>query len=708
MRGRNFTKGIAAALIMTLAVSVAVPGLATETGDVQPEEEMQILSETEAAAQTDEGNVTEDISDDAVEPETVVEEPDENSEDTEDTGILEDTYNDVVDEDENINELSSIELYSVIDIDSISISYDKSTLNVVGQTAQPTVTIEPEDAEYASITWSSSNTSVVNVDQSNGLITAGSTNGTATITAAVTEDDGTEIEATCSIKVDLYNGLYQDPDGSDWYYYTKGVIDTGKTLVVDATVNGTKGQWNVVNGKLKRATDVVKYNGDWWYFNANGMLDTTYDGFATNSNGSWLMEGGRLERDENGVIKDKTGALGSTSDYYYVLNSKVQYDFTGLANYSNSSGWWYITKGKVDRTYNGLAKNKNGWYYLTKGKVDRSYTGFSKNSSGNWYVKAGTVAKTVNGVFKDTTGAIGSSGEWYYVLNNKVQTSFTGLANYSNASGWWYITNGKVDRTYQGLAKNKNGWFYLTKGKVDRSYTGFAKNSKGDWYVEKGKVTKSTTSVVKDTAGVLGTKGTWYYISGSKVQYGFTGIATNSNGSWYIKNGKLDRSFTGTYNYKGATYDIKNGKVITPYAALGMSETMYNKAQSQSSSTKWLIMVDVTNCRFGIFQGSKGSWTPYKCWDCTTGAPGSPTCIGSYTIYGKGKSFGDSDHTCYWYSQFNGNYLIHSILYYPGTMTVKSGQLGAHLSNGCVRLSYDNAKWVYDNIPYNTRVVTYK
>lgn len=34
-------------------------------------------------------------------------------------------------------------------------------------------------------------------------------------------------------------------------------------------------------------------------------------------------------------------------------------------------------------------------------------------------------------------------------------------------------------------------------------------------------------------------------------------------------------------------------------------------------------------------------------------------------------------------------------------------RLGVHITHGCVRLSMGNSKWVYDNIPYRTKVVTY-
>ncbi len=728
MRGKRFAKTIAAVLAATLMVSMAVPGLATESAEVQPEQEVMILTGTEAEAGT-ETEAPDEAEAWTGEAEIGTETPDETeaeidaaeigaeAEETEPAAETEPEESPaaVLSAEADADEESVPKLLKAGEaVESVTVSADTTTLNVVGQTANLTAEISPEDADYDSLTWSSSDTSIAKVNSSSGVVTAaGSKDGTATITATVTYTDEAGETAsetgTCKITVSLYNGLCQDPDDTDWYYYNKGVVDTSKNGAVEGTVNGTKGVWNLVSGKLKRAADVVKYNGDWWYFNANGMLDKSYTGFATNSNGSWYMENGKLERDENGVIKDKTGALGSTSDYYYVLKSKVQYDFTGLANYKNDSGWWYITKGKVDRTYKGVATNKNGTYYVNKGKVDRSYTGFASDGTSSWYVKAGKVSKTVNGVYKDPDGAIGAKNNWYYVLNSKVQTNFTGLANYKNSSGWWYITKGKVDRSYTGLAKNQNGWFYLTKGKVNRSYTGFAKNSKGDWYVQSGKVTKKYTSLVRDNKGVLGNKGEYYYVSGSKVQYSFTGIASNSNGSWYVKNGKLDRTYSGTYTYNGVKYNVTKGKatVAESYAALGMSKTMYDKAQTQSSSTGWLILVDVDNCKFGVFKGSYGNWEAYKYWDCTTGAAGSPTVRGTFSITGKGYSFGDDDHTCYYYSQFYGNYLIHSILYYPGTFTVKSGTLGAHLSNGCVRLSLDNAHWVYDNVPIGTRVLTY-
>ena len=131
------------------------------------------------------------------------------------------------------------------------------------------------------------------------------------------------------------------------------------------------------------------------------------------------------------------------------------------------------------------------------------------------------------------------------------------------------------------------------------------------------------------------------------------------------------------------------------------------KAQGYSSNTNWLILVDTNKNRVGIYQGRVGRWSEKQKWACTSGAASTPTVKGSFTVTGKGKSFG-SGYTCWYYTQFYGNYLFHSVIYKQGSMSViTDGRLGINASHGCVRLSIENAKWIYNTIPYGTRVVIY-
>lgn len=132
---------------------------------------------------------------------------------------------------------------------------------------------------------------------------------------------------------------------------------------------------------------------------------------------------------------------------------------------------------------------------------------------------------------------------------------------------------------------------------------------------------------------------------------------------------------------------------------------------NSSSATNYQIMVDRNNCRTVVAEKSGGVWRPIFNWTCSPGAPSTPTVGGDYTVTGKGYSFsgalGGTPYTCYYYTQFWGDYLFHSIPYYQGTWIEQDNRLGQMLSHGCVRLATDNAKWLYDNIPYSTHVYIY-
>lgn len=135
---------------------------------------------------------------------------------------------------------------------------------------------------------------------------------------------------------------------------------------------------------------------------------------------------------------------------------------------------------------------------------------------------------------------------------------------------------------------------------------------------------------------------------------------------------------------------------------------MHDRIQGTSSATNYLIAVDTSRCIVGIYSGSQGNWSLTRAHACGPGAPGSPTVKGNFTVTGKGYVFGnEKGYSCYYWTQFYGNYLFHSILYYPGTFRVKDPTMGRQVSHGCVRLELENAKWIYDNIPYGTRVVVY-
>ena len=134
---------------------------------------------------------------------------------------------------------------------------------------------------------------------------------------------------------------------------------------------------------------------------------------------------------------------------------------------------------------------------------------------------------------------------------------------------------------------------------------------------------------------------------------------------------------------------------------------MTEKAQSQSSSTSFLVMVDYTHCRLGLYKGSKGHWVLQDYVKCSPGKASTPTVIGNFKIYSKVRTFVSGRSWCHYASFFHGNYGMHSILYNKNG-SLQDGRLGMHLSHGCVRLNTDFAKYVYFNVPVGTTVKVYK
>ena len=124
-----------------------------------------------------------------------------------------------------------------------------------------------------------------------------------------------------------------------------------------------------------------------------------------------------------------------------------------------------------------------------------------------------------------------------------------------------------------------------------------------------------------------------------------------------------------------------------------------------SSATNFLIYVELDNFRVNVFKGSIGKWIFEKSFLCTIGKASTPTPKGTFKVGVKGLYFGENKgYKCWYYTSFKGNYLFHSIIYNLDG-SVRDGRLGMALSDGCIRLTKVNAKWIWDNIPVNSKVI---
>ena len=361
---------------------------------------------------------------------------------------------------------------------------------------------------------------------------------------------------------------------------------------------------------------------------------------------------------ENSYGGGNTNNGGTTNKYsdglneiegelYYFKNNRIDTSYSGLAQYGNE--WYYIENGKVNWNYTGLAQRGNEWFYIENGKL-------------NW----------------NHSGIVEYNKQWFYVERGRLNWNYTGLGQSGN--DWYYIVRGRVNWGYTGLVQKGNEWFYVKGGKLDWSYTGL---------VQKGNE--------------------WFFVRNGRLDWGYTGLACNGEYYFYVKNGRLDWSYSGyaQIDGQGEYYEVRNGRLVGGTLTLAK---MHGVANNQDSPTNYIVIVDRAAHRVGVFKGSKYNWADAKYYKCCVGKPSTPTISGTYYIKSRGKYFDTGTKgRCWYFTQINGNYLFHSVIYdrQPSPKRIIDNSMDAAVSHGCVRLDLENAKWIYDNIPKNTKVIIY-
>lgn len=264
-------------------------------------------------------------------------------------------------------------------------------------------------------------------------------------------------------------------------------------------------------------------------------------------------------------------------------------------------------------------------------------------------------------------------------------------------------------------SKNIKGAIAYKVRMADKGWTGWKKNGQK---AGNGKTKNAVQAIKIQLTGDLGKQYNVFYRA-YVIGSGWTGWGKNGEQVGAPKLANIRAYQVKIAPKKGAAAKKANAKYNTKRArknrtiATGSEQRikfqMAAKAQGQSSSTKWLILVDTHKNRVCVLKGKKGQWNVHKFFKCSCGAPGTPTVRGKFTIGNRGRSFGeDKGYSCWYWTQFHGNYLFHSVLYNPGSQrSLQDGRLGMNLSHGCVRLAIGNAKWINRNIPSGTKVWTY-
>lgn len=360
-----------------------------------------------------------------------------------------------------------------------------------------------------------------------------------------------------------------------------------------------------------------------------------------------------------GIYANKDWFTNYLTDSCFNNWTKWVAQYNTVCNYQGKYDMWQCSStGRVP----GISGNVD---------LNYSYSPFENSHGGGNTNNGGTTTKYPDGLNE-------IEGELYYFKNNRIDTSYSGLAQYGNE--WYYIENGKVNWNYTGLAQHGIEWFYVKGGKLDWSYTGL---------VQKGNE--------------------WFFVRNGRLDWGYTGLACNGEYYFYVKNGRLDWSYSGyaQIDGQGEYYEVRNGRLVGGTLTLAK---MHGVANNQDSPTNYIVIVDRAAHRVGVFKGSKYNWADAKYYKCCVGKPSTPTISGTYYIKSRGKYFDTGTKgRCWYFTQINGNYLFHSVIYdrQNSPKRIIDNSMDAAVSHGCVRLDLENAKWIYDNIRNNTKVIIY-
>lgn len=181
-----------------------------------------------------------------------------------------------------------------------------------------------------------------------------------------------------------------------------------------------------------------------------------------------------------------------------------------------------------------------------------------------------------------------------------------------------------------------------------------------------------------------------YYYDGLDGQYGSGTVKAVSD---FQRRNDLPETGVADRSTMAALFDESARKALKPY----------------------VLKVSVADQRVYAYAPDRnGEYTDLvRTMKCSTGRKSTPTPKGTFTNTAPGARW-------HFFKKFNcwaqyafyiqGDIMFHSVLYSQkgGKVTQSSvNHLGSRASHGCVRLSVDDAKWIWTNCPSNTRVEVY-
>ena len=194
-----------------------------------------------------------------------------------------------------------------------------------------------------------------------------------------------------------------------------------------------------------------------------------------------------------------------------------------------------------------------------KSEPEGPKNGLYRESDGNYYYYVDNV---VNTAFTDL---VQYHDQWYYVENGKVNYNYNDLF-YSPTYGWWKVAGGVVDFGYTDLYYSPSrGWWKITGGQVDFGYSDiYYSPSQGWWKIAGGQVDFGYSDIYYSP------QYGWWKIAGGQVDFGYSDIYYSPQyGWWKIAGGQVDFGYSDIYySPQYGWWKVTGGQVDFNYSDL--------------------------------------------------------------------------------------------------------------------------------------------
>lgn len=257
-----------------------------------------------------------------------------------------------------------------------------------------------------------------------------------------------------------------------------------------------------------------------------------------------------------------------------------------------------------------------------------------------------------------------------------------------------------------------NYWMSYLAGGTPRSYVlaGFVNSVEYDgicssYGIVRGSLPMNAALARTGIAGFISPEGDALYMRDAAGNL-LMGWHRNGSNRYYFDPADGGRAATGWIWIDGLKYYFdEEHRLVQNVDPLIGPQSSYYVTVNCGTQTVMIYAQDTAGGSYNV---------PVRAMVCSTGKPGHGTIQGTYSVT-RGNRWGllfDDHRNVYgqYVSIIRGNYLFHSCWYYENgnvdSLSVSEyNRLGSPASHGCVRLSVEDARWIWENVASNNSSV---